>query len=208
MNMTARAFMEKCRESAAYHEAGHEVVCVARQVPIQEMGVHVDSQVCGVSLAFRRDPGNMSNTLIDIGEREDTIVLLNAGYIAQERFFPDILPESGEHDLRIVDALLDEMHQSDSQAQNDLRAKLWGESCRLVEQHWTAIQCLGQELWARPWVSRVALPPGFMGWSTDTKEKWLHGEEVQNILQKFGLVAIIRRFADGPYVKPQAKQRK
>jgi hypothetical protein len=47
-----------------------------------------------------------------------------------------------------------------------------------------------------------------MGWSTDTKEKWLHGEEVQNILQKFGLVAIIRRFADGPYVKPQAKQRK
>ncbi len=91
-------FLGKCLESAAYHEAGHEVVSVILQIPIQESGIHVDSQIHGIALTFLRTPEDLRNTPADIVEREQSIVVLNAGYIAQKLFFPDTLPESGAQD--------------------------------------------------------------------------------------------------------------
>ncbi len=37
------------QKSAAYHEAAHEIVCIAQEIPIRDLGLRIDSKGRGVS---------------------------------------------------------------------------------------------------------------------------------------------------------------
>jgi hypothetical protein len=50
------------QESTAYHEAAHEVACIAQKIPIRELGLRIDSKGHGVSHTYRRSAGDLKNT--------------------------------------------------------------------------------------------------------------------------------------------------
>jgi len=97
-----------------------------------------------------------------------------------------------------VEKLLGEMFPANSQVRQDVKQKLWDEAHETVQRHWEALEALARALWAKPWVERVTLPPAYMGWSRDDREKWMDGKEVQQTLQAFGLDAIVRADAHDP----------
>jgi hypothetical protein len=117
-------FMQKYLESAAYHEMAHEVVSVVLNIPIRELGVRIDSKGNGVAHTFRRNAGNLNNAATDIVEREQSIILLSAGYISQLRVFPDAPPVAEKDDQMQIDALLNEMYKPDSSEWLDAKSRL------------------------------------------------------------------------------------
>jgi hypothetical protein len=126
-------------------------------------------------------------------------MLLNAGHIAQIRFFSDVPPEDSEDDRKQIDTLLSEMFDSSSEAWRAAKFSLWDQAEKLVNEHWPVIDALAETVWAKPWTDRVMLPAESMGWSKDIREKSMDAQEVQAILMRFGLTAIIRPDAAGSY---------
>lgn len=129
-------------------------------------------------------------------------MLLDAGHIAQIRFFSDVPPEDSADDRKQIDTLLSEMFDPSSAECRDAKFFLWGKAEKLVNQHWPVIEALAETLWAKPWTGRVTLPAESMGWSKDTREKSMDAQEVQALLTQFGLTAIIRPNAAGSYSHP------
>jgi len=199
---TFEEFTQQYVESAAYHEATHEVICVVLKIPIREQGLHIDTRACGLALTFRRSAGDLKNDPIDIHEREQSIILLNAGYIGQVRVFPDVPIEDSQDDRSLADALLSEMYEPNSAAYQAAKYSLRDKAEQLVTQYWPVIEALAKELLAKPWTDRVMLPPASMGWSNDVTEKSMDAQEVQEILTQFGLTAIIRQDDAGSYAHP------
>jgi hypothetical protein len=198
----AEKFIQKLLESTAYHEAAHEVTSIVLQIPIQEMGVHIDSKGSGVSLTYRRWAGNPKKEPKDIHEREQSIVLLTAGYIGQVRFCEDASTDRAADDQKHIADLLNEMYEPDSDEWIDAKSKLRDEAKRIVNDQWHAIEALAKALWAKPWASRVTLPEKDMGWSNDTREKWMDAKQVESVLKPFGLCPIIRPNTAGDYEHP------
>lgn len=67
---------------AAYHESAHAVACVVMNMPLQDTGIHIDTIGGGITFNFHRKPGDLTNTPADIVERERSIVMIKAGYMA------------------------------------------------------------------------------------------------------------------------------
>lgn len=200
---TFKEFQQQYVESAAYHEAAHEVTSVVLQIPIRELGVHIDSQGNGVALTFRRRAGDLKKEAKDNHQREQSIILLTAGYIGQVRFFDDAPTEGAADDQKHIHDLLNEMYEPESDEWIDAKSKLRDKAKNIVNEQWPAVEALAKALWDKPWTSRVALPEKEMGWSKDSREKWLDASEVESILKSFGLDPIIKPDSAGDY-EPQA----
>ena len=190
------------QESTAYHEAAHEVVCIAQKIPIREFGLRIDSKGHGASHTYRRSAGDLNNTETDVREREESIVLLSAGYWGQVRIFAEIEYDAIAKDQYQIDELLDEMYPHKSVDWRAAKDNLSEKSDRLVAKYWPAIEALARALWAKPWKPQEQLPPIDMGWSDDAVEKSLGAKEVEAILKPFGLSPIILADAAGTWVRP------
>jgi hypothetical protein len=189
------------QESTAFHEAAHEVICIAQDIPIRELGLRIDSKGHGVSHTYRRNAGNPDNTETDVRERKESIILLFAGYWGQVRIFPDLERAAIAHDQSQIDALLDEMHLHESAEWYAAKDRLRDESERLVAEHWPAIDAVATALWGKPWKNREELPQAEMGWSDDRIEKSLNAKEVEAIVRPFGLNPMIRPDSAGSYTR-------
>ncbi len=190
--------MQEYLESAAHHEAGHEVVCIAQKIPIRELGLRIDSKGSGRSHTFCSDAGDPTNSE---EERNESIILLFAGMWAQVRVFAEIDYVAIKKDISRIDALLDEMYAHESADWLAAKDRLRDESEGLVAEHWPAIVALAKALWDKPWKPQEQLPPLDIGWSDDTVEKSMDAKEVEAVLKPFGLNPIVRPDAAGSYVR-------
>jgi hypothetical protein len=190
------------QESTAYHEAAHEVVCIAQKIPVRESGLRIDSKGNGVAHTYRRNSGDPKNTKTDVREREESIVLLFAGYWGQLRIFPEMEYAAIAKDQSQIDELLDEMYPHKSSDWHAAKDRLRDESEKLVAEHWPAIDALAKALWAKPWKPQEQVPLIDAGWSDDTVEKSMDSTEVEAIVKPFGLNPTIRHDAAGNYVRP------
>jgi hypothetical protein len=190
------------QESTAYHEAAHEVACIAPRIPIREFGLRIDSEGHGASHTYRRSAGDLNNTETDIREREESIVLLFAGFWGQVRVFAEIEDDAIAKDQSQIDELLDEMYPHKSVDWQAAKNKLREESHELVAEYWPAIEALAKTLWAKPWKPQEKLPTIDMGWSDDKVEKSIDAKEVEAIVKPFGLNPIILADAAGTWIRP------
>jgi len=189
MSETFKAFKERVLKSAAYHEAGHTVAAALLKMPLREGGVHVDSKCCGVSLICCRNPGDPRNAPDDIQQRERTIIMLYAGYIAQRKFFSGCPRDGALKDETTANALFTEIFQSEKHPSwSATEQRLLNATQRLVEERWNIIQALAETLWSREPVSRLDLGPESQ-WSTDSQERYMTGTEVRKLLEQFQITA-------------------
>lgn len=189
MSETSKTLVEQGLKSAAYHEAGHTVAAALLKLPLREAGVHVDSKCCGVALICCRNPGDLRNTADDIQERERTIIMLYAGYIAQRKFFSDCPCEGALKDETTANALLTEMFQSGKNLTwSATEQRLRKAAQRMVEERWNTIQALAETLWSKAPVPRFDLGPESQ-WSNDTGERYMTGTEVRKLLEQFQITA-------------------
>lgn len=174
--------VEDCCKSAAYHEAGHTVIAALLGLPLRQAGVHVDSKCHGLACLCCRIPGDPSNDACDVDERERTIVMLYAGYVAQRMFFADCPSDGAVRDEALAEQLLSEMDPlSDSDAHDQ---RLREKAQRLVKSHWNVVGALADTLGAKPYCPRVDLCAE-NGWSDDSKERYMVGHEVRDLLAGF-----------------------
>jgi hypothetical protein len=199
---TLQQMVLEYQESTAYHEASHEVVCIAQQIPIRELGLRIDSKGHGLSHTYRRNAGDLKNLESDVREREESIILLFAGYWGQVRIFPEMEYEAIAKDQSQIDELLDEMYPHKSEDWHAAKDKLREESARLVAAHWPAIDALAKALWAKPWKPQEQIPPPDVGWSDDTVEKSMDAKEVETIVKPLGLNPVIMAHAAGIWERP------
>lgn len=166
--------------------------------------MHIDTIGGGITLNLHRTPGDPANTHTDIIERERTIVMIKAGYLANLKVFPAAPSELAADDRDAEIKLLNEMYSPDSKEWTEADKRLRAESQTIVDRHWEAIQALAQALMARPVAPRP--PHSFKKWSSpDTHERWLDGQAVAAILQEFQLTAIVRKESEGMYNAPDLK---
>jgi hypothetical protein len=71
-------------------------------------------------------------------ERERTIVVIEAGYLANCKLIPDYPLEVARDDREKEIALLDEIHPDGAWSETD--QKLTAEALGLVERHWRAVE--------------------------------------------------------------------
>jgi hypothetical protein len=181
-------------KSAAYHEAGHITAAVLQEMPLQQRGIHVDTEASGISYYCHRSPGTSARSEADQLERERTIIALYAGIAAQTRFFSDCPEDDWASDRATIRTLLEEMLPADSEARSTAQNNLREKAEQLVSQYWPMIEGLTSTLLAKP---ETPLPPIEVEnkWSHGKKgvEKWMRGSEVVEFFGKFGIVAIIRQ---------------
>jgi hypothetical protein len=182
---------QQYQESTAYHEAAHEVVCIAQEIPIREIELRIDSRGNGESHTYRRIAGDLKKSECDVREREKSIILLFAGYLGQVKMFSEIEHEAIEGDESQIDELLDEMYPHESEEWLAAKIRLRGESEKLVTDNWPAIEALAKALLAKPWTPQESRATG-VSWSGDTVEKLIDGKEVEEIVKPFRLSPIIR----------------
>src|ERR1700687_1660508 len=88
--------------------------------------------------------------------REQSIIATNAGYIAQNKFYPNCATSGAYCDTDHINALLDEMY-SDRNVWFEAKQELWKRSEQLVATHWEAIEALAKALWAKDWHPQAPL---------------------------------------------------
>ena len=193
-------FQARYIESAAYHEAGHITAAVIQEMPLRERGIHVDLKGSGISLYWRRTPGNLENTEQDRIERELTITAVFAGWVAQKTFFPDTPESDWDGDRREVGLLLDEMYSNDVNARTASQAELWEKASKLVAQHWSGIESLAKTLWAKPTTQQSPAEIA-QNWShgQTTLEKCMSGSEVVEFFKKLGVPCHVRDESEGEF---------
>lgn len=183
---------DKYAESTAYHEAGHVVIAAVQRVPLSNRGLRIDQKGAGISYYRFAKPDGSANLGSEI-KREQTIRSIQAGYIAQEkfylRFYDQLAPSGSSTDTDGINALLEEMYTGRNACEN-AKAVLGKQSQQLVEDNWQAIEALAQTLLAKQWESQ-ALPSGERRWATQTCQKKMTGPEVVDLLYEFKITATL-----------------
>jgi hypothetical protein len=189
---------------AAHHESAHAVACAALKLPLQDTGIHIDTIGGGIAFNFHRKPGDMGNTTVDKIERERSIVMIKASYIATLRVAPDSPAALAADDRGEEIKLLNEMYPRDRKAWAEADEILAEESRRLVDRHWDAIHALAEALLAKPVTQRS--PENIKKWtSRDTQERWMSGAEIIAALRRFELSTIVRKESQGIYHAPDLR---
>lgn len=194
------------QESTAYHEAAHEIACIVQGIYIRELGLRIDSKGNGISHTYRRNPNDLNNTPKDIQEREQSIVLLFAGYFGQVRIHPETPYEAIAKDYKIIGELLDEMYQPGSKEWQAAWERLREQSEKLVAENWPVIDALAKAVWAKEWQPQQQLPEVDRGWSDDTVEKSMDAKEVESLVTPFRLNPHIRPDSEGSYSLPDGER--
>jgi hypothetical protein len=188
--------------AAAHHEAAHAVVCVVLGLPLQDRGIHIDTLGGGICFNLHRKPGDLKCSDADVVEREHSITMIKAGYVANCKLFPGCPASIAADDRAEEKDLLTEMFQLDDAKWQEADAKLSGEAQRLVDQYWTAIEAVASVLLGKPITQRTS-DTASRWTSVDSHERWISGEEVAAILEGFELSPIVRSEADGCYLSPK-----
>lgn len=185
--------------SAAHHESAHAVIAVRLGLPLQDAGLHLDTFDGGITFNLHRKPGNPSNTPEDIEQRERSIAMIKAGYIANLKLDPGCPATVASDDRKEEIGLLDEVYPSGGRQWVEADVRLTAETQHLVDKDWDAIRALAQALLAKPVVRRSC--ESRQKWSSPyPDERFIDGHEVAAILKKFGLNAIVRKESDGIYL--------
>jgi len=163
--------------------------------------MHIDRIGGGITLNFHRKPGCPDDGHNDVIQRERSIVVIKAGYLANLKvssISPAALASNDRHEEC---RLLDEMYPRGGWAWAEADERLRAESARLVDEKWEAIKALARSLLTKPITLRP--PESFLEWgSPDTHEQWMDGNEIATLVSKFGLTATVRSAAEGVYHPP------
>ncbi len=189
---------------AAHHESAHAVACAVLKLPLQDTGIRIDRIGGGTIFNLHRTPGDLGHTPVDKTEREKSIVMIKAGYIATLKAFPSAPEALGADDRCEEVKLFNEMYPHDRKAWAKADKRLEQESLRLVERQWVAIRALAEALLAKPVTLRS--PESLRRWpsSRDSHERWMSGDEIVAVLQRFQLSTIVRKESQGIYHAPDA----
>jgi hypothetical protein len=185
--------------AAAYHEAGHVVAAVTQGLPLQPDCIHLSTTGVGIACIFQRNPGDLALSADDTEERERTIKLLKAGYLAGVRADPfhDLVRASDDRCKE--QALLGEMYKDDvlRAAENE---RLKSEATVLVEKNWPAIDAIAKRVLALPLTARSVEATAIWDESEGPYERLMSGREIAEILAPFGLNVIVRDASNGTFV--------
>lgn len=167
----------KAIHKAAYHEAGHVVVAANCDIGIgRSIGMCIDLFGRGYSEIRLRSPGDSADYPIS---REDSIVVLFAGRIAEMQFDPLAESKSASSDLSRIKELQDEAPSI------TVLNGLEDQSRTLVKGGWRSIEQLATELLRRPYEDRRESED----WSKCKVARYLCGEKISGILRFSGIVA-------------------
>lgn len=176
----------------AYHEAAHAVVCAVLDIPLWDIGIHIDRAV-GITFNCRRHAGNRGNSPDDIAERERSIVMMKAGYIANLRINPNSHKMLAKDDQDKEEELLDEMYPRCTEEWDAANKRLGHKSQCLVEQHWGEIETLGKALMNKPETRQPLWLHCLWPASGEMFERYLSAREVADILESYGLEVKIKQ---------------
>jgi len=186
-------FLARHVQSVPYHEVGHMVAAVLQELPLQERGLHIDTEGSGVSYYCHRLPGDPANSKKDRVERRRSVIALFAAWAAQQKAFPDCADgDNRESDRDTANALLAELQPTDSKARRAVEADLREQARRLVSENWAIIEGLVTTLSAKP-VTPLPSTEVAAGWSSGQKrmQKFMSGSEVAEYFKEFGIAAHI-----------------
>lgn len=167
-------------EATAYHEAGHAVAAVFQHLPLLEDGMHIDMEGSGVTYYCHRSPspGQFDDSEAGRFEREQTIIALYSGRIAQKtflRWFDEY--DSWKSDWALAAQLIQELALLAPDSPGQL---LYNHAERLVLVQWPTIRRLASALWHKP-LTPMSQSEFEKGWSLGKKrlEKCMSGSEVR-----------------------------
>ena len=75
------------------------MIAVRLGLPLQDVGLHIDTVDGGIAFNLDRKPGDPKNAPADVEERERSIVMIKAGYLANLKLVPG-KPATGASDDR------------------------------------------------------------------------------------------------------------
>jgi hypothetical protein len=172
--------LTKAIHKAAYHEAGHVLVAAKCRVEIgRSIGMCIDLFGRGNSEMRLRYPGDSPDYPVS---REDSIVVLFAGRIAEMQFDPLTEGRSASCDLGRIKELQDEAPS------NTVLNGLEDQSRTLVKEGWRSIEQLATELLSRPYEDRRESE----GWSKCEVARYLCGEKISEILGLSGIAVRLK----------------
>jgi hypothetical protein len=161
----------------AYHEAGHVVVAAKNGLKIKiRSGMRIDDQGRGFADIILRPPGMPDDYPLS---REDSIIVLHAGVIAEQRFDPESEGLSSSCDSAWISELLKEMNPSPDPTESKIA------SGALIEKSWCAIESLAKELLRKELRVRPSGEPSH--WSESSVDRCLYGRDVESLLAPFGI---------------------
>jgi len=178
---------------AAHHEAGHVVIAAAQKLKLRPEGISVDASGCGLACYWKQlDASDLS--------RERVIVASLAGFKAEERLRKEssypaldplgviLSPDAREAREQILKLSAGDISNENP---NSILAKLENRSECLVKVHWLAIQALATALLDKDVEPLKPLKSGGT-WSreNETTAKYVKGEEVVSILERYGIAAV------------------
>jgi len=170
----------KAIHKAAYHEAGHVVVAAKCDVGIgRSIGMWIDLLGRGYSEMRLRSPGDSADSPTS---REDSIVVLFAGRIAEMHFDPLSECRSASDDLSWIKELQD-IAPSSITVLNGLE----DQSRTLVKEGWRSIEQLATELLSRPYEDRRESKV----WSKCKVARYLCGEKISEVLRLSGIAVTL-----------------
>jgi hypothetical protein len=199
--MELRVWLDRALQSTAFHEAGHTVAAALLQLPLLEGGMHIDMEGSGVTHYCHRLPGSLGQSDVDQIERENTVIALYAGRIAQSKFCPECDdPEAWKNDWATADKLLREMGPAGATL---IQHALYERAERIVFQNWHAVESLANALWAKPQV-QMQRSEYELGWSRAKRryEKWLKGDEIKALLTDLNIMSAVVSEAEASRLDP------
>ena len=147
----------KAVQRAAHHEAGHIVVAAKKGVRIPRSGMCIDDKDKGTSDIRLRPPNSSDDYPVS---REDSIIVLYAGRIAEKRFDPATTGKSASCDLACIEEL-----QAEVGLPIQILDELESASQGVIEESGRAIERLATELLSKNFEDSPARLP----WTTSRK---------------------------------------
>lgn len=173
------ASSKKLIERAAYHEAGHVVVAATKGIAIDRWGMCVDDREKGRSKMRLRRPEFQGVSLVS---RKDSIIVLAAGFIAENRYDLEATERSASCDLEWIRKLEAEEPSIDS-------AELRRASVDMVTANWCVIEALASALLSQEF--RVSPDREMRSWSDSNVAACLCGDQIASILAAFDIVVTL-----------------
>lgn len=175
---------------AAHHEAGHIVIAAALGLPLRSEGIMVDTDAEGLA-CYCKEPEESDYS------RERVMLATFAGCYAQNTFcgangYPALEDSarigSGDwYEARRIFIKLSDLYLAD-QGIKAAQESIERQSETLVAERWLIIETVAEALLAKNWEPVKPLKSGGR-WASGELAKYLIGDEVVNIVARFGITA-------------------
>ena len=175
---------------AAHHEAGHIVIAAALGLPLRSEGIMVDTDAEGLA-CYCKEPEESDHS------RERVMLATFAGCYAQNRFCgangypaledPARIGSGDWYEARRISIKLSVAYLAD-QGIKAAHESIERQSETLVAERWPIIETVAEALLAKYWEPVKPLKSGGR-WASGELAKYLIGDEVINIVVRFGITA-------------------